>query len=232
MRVFGLLRAARPAMPWVAVALGVCALVALLIVAAAPFASAPVPQLGPPPQPFLPAEVDLSPSRDLQSAAARPSVAGEPTGTGGAAPADAGPTDARPTDARPTVAEPTASTPRPSPARTTPAPPGPVTGRYRVVDSFDDGFIGEVRVSNAAGGESDWVVRLRFPENVGELHASWVESAPEATLSRSGSSYVWSSGVPVSARGEALLRFHYARSGTGDVPSTCTVNGAACSGLG
>jgi hypothetical protein len=214
----------------VAVALGVCALVGLLLIAAAPFSSSPKPQLGPPPQPFLPAEppalVNLSPSSDLQSTPAGPSGAGAPTGTGGA-----GPADEEPANVRPTEAEPTASTPRPSPARTTPTPPGPVTGRYRVVDSFEDGFIGEVRVSNASDRENDWVVRLRFPANVGELKASWVESAPQATLSRSGSWYVWSSEVPLSAHGQALLRFHYARSGPGDVPAACTVNGAACSGL-
>jgi len=43
---------------------------------------------------------------------------------------------------------------------------------------------------------------------------------------------VWSSGVPVGAHGEALLRFHFARSGTGDKPTTCTANGVTCTGLG
>jgi hypothetical protein len=209
-------------MPWVPVALGVCALVALLIVAAVPFVSSPEPQLGPAPQPFLPAEppaqVDPSPSA-REPAPARPSSAGVP---------------AEPTQAGSAAGEPTVTTApprRPSPSRTTPAQPSPVTGRYRVLDSFDDGFVGEVRISNTSGRDSDWVVRLRFPANVGELITSWVESAPQATLSRAGDRYVWSSGAPVPAHGAVELRFHFARSGTGNLPSACTVNGEACSGL-
>lgn len=197
--------------------LGVGALVALLIVAAAPFSSKPEPQFGPPPQPFLPAE-SLDPPATEPAAQPRPG----PSATAGVSvDSTAGTTATATVTATPT-------TQRPTPTRTTQSPASPVTGRYRVIDSFGDGFIGEVLVGNDSDQDRDWVVRLRFPSNVGELVTSWVESAPQATLTRSGATYVWTSGVPVSAHGEALLRFHFARSGTGDRPTTCTVNGASC----
>ena len=213
-------------LPWIPTVLGVGALVALLIVAASPFSSKPEPQFGPPPQPFLPAE-PLDPP--VTEPAAQP-LPGLSATTGASEDPTAGTTTV-PASVTSTVTS-TPTTRQPTPTRTTQSPPSPVTGRYRVIDSFGDGFIGEVLVGNDTDQDHDWVVRLRFPGNVGELYTSWVESAPQATLTRSGATYVWSSGVPVSAHGEALLRFHFARSGTGDKPTTCTANGVTCTGLG
>jgi hypothetical protein len=105
-----------------------------------------------------------------------------------------------------------------------------VTGRYRVVSSFADGFIGEVLIVNTTDRDRNWTARLRFRDNVGELRTSWVESAPQATLTTAGAEFVWISGVPVPARSEVALRFHFSRTGSGDRPRTCTVNGAACTG--
>jgi hypothetical protein len=72
------------------------------------------------------------------------------------------------------------------------------------------------------------VVVLRFPDSVGPLYTSWVEGAPQATLTRSGQTYVWHSGVPVGGRSSVPLRFQFARHGGGMSPSLCTVNGIAC----
>jgi hypothetical protein len=55
-----------------------------------------------------------------------------------------------------------------------------------------------------------------------------VESAPQATPGRDGDAFVWASGVPVAARSRVALRFHFTRSGSGDRPRDCTVNGSTC----
>jgi hypothetical protein len=174
--------------------------------------------LPPPPPPFLPA-----PSQE----AALPAPSRE-----AALPAPSGPsaTPAAPPASRTAVPVRTGVRPAP-PSRARPAtvpPPVTVTGRYRVVDSFDDGFIGEVLVVNRTDRDRDWTVRLRFPGNVRDLRTSWVESAPQATAGTDGGTFVWASGVPVAAGSSVALRFHFSRSGSGDRPRTCTVNGSAC----
>ena len=208
--------ALRELLPWLPTLLGVCALIALLIIAATRFTSSPEVRAVPPAPPFLPV-----PAPTLTTSSASTSA----------------PPSARPgSQMRPATAT---TSPRParssSRATTVPAPapvPGPVSGRYRVVDSYDNAFIGEVLVANSSGRDSNWRVELRFPPAVGDLITSWVESAPQATLRRSGDSFIWSSGVPVPARGQVALRFHFSRSGSGNLPSACTVNGQGCSGLG
>ena len=206
--------ALRELLPWLPTLLGVCALIALLIIAATRFASSPEVRAVPPAPPFLPVPAQ--------------------TPTTSATPVSAPPSSRPGPRMRPATAT---TSPRParssSRATTAPAPaPGPVSGRYRVVDSYDNAFIGEVLVANSSGRDSNWRVELRFPPAVGDLITSWVESAPQATLRRSGDSFIWSSGVPVPARGQVALRFHFSRSGSGNLPSACTVNGQGCSGLG
>lgn len=115
------------------------------------------------------------------------------------------------------------SPPAPQPPRAT------VTGRYQVLDSFGDSFIGEVLVSNSASSPQNWTVRLRFPSNVGNLRTFWIEGAPQGSMRRSGDEYIFTSGVPVDGGRSVPLRFHYDRVGSGDKPSSCSVNGAACS---
>lgn len=204
----------RELLPWAPTALGVCALIVLLIIAGTRFAAAPEARAVPPAPTFLPVPVPVPPPGP-PPAAASPSVSARPDRqvTASAAP-------------RPSRTSARSATTGPAPA------PGPVGGRYRVIDSFADGFIGEVLVTNPAGRDLDWRVELRFPAAVGDLITSWVESAPQATLRRSGDSYLWSSGVPVPARGQVALRFHFARSGSGNRPAGCAVNGRACTGLG
>jgi hypothetical protein len=204
-------RVRRPG-PWVAAALVASVLVAALL-ALVPGDRKPA-TLPPPPPPFLPpapSAVAVLPATSAPAAVSPVPRSQTPTPK---------PTTVRP--AAPSRPRPTTSRPRPEPA---------VTGRYRVVQSFDDGFIGEVFVANPTGRDRDWTVRLRFAGNVGNLRASWVESAPQATLATDGSTYVWTSGVPVPAGSGVALRFHFARSGSGDRPRTCTVDGTACTGV-
>jgi hypothetical protein len=152
----------------------------------------------------------------------------------------AGPAEPEP----PSVGAATPETPVPSPSasaaprprRTTPAPPPPttpppppaLTGRFIVVDTFSDSFIGEVRVTNTSRTARGWTVRLRFPASVGDLRNFWVEGAPQPKLQRSGDLLTFTSGAPVAAGKAAQLRFQLDRDGSGIRPSTCSVNGTAC----
>jgi hypothetical protein len=155
----------------------------------------------------------------------------------------------------PTSASPTPSTPTPStrgvaatqnepertsaPATTTPASrpatPPTVTGRWRVMDVYQDNFIAEVLVTNTSSQPRDWTVRLTMSQGVGQLRTFWVEGAPQATLGRSGSAYVFTSGVPVPAGASVPLRVQFQRWGMGmtpvPAPSACDVNGATCAGI-
>lgn len=197
--------------PEVATGLGLGLVAAMLMITLGPDRRQAEP-LPPPPGPFLPPVSAAAP------ALSDPPSDRDPAMTGAAA----APTSTRP--APPSQFRPATRPP------TTPPPAPDVTGRYRVVDSFDDGFIGEVLVTNTGGRDRDWKVRLRFAGNVTALRTSWVESAPQATLTVSGGTFTWTSGVGVRAGSDVALRFHFSRSGSGDRPRSCTVNGTACTG--
>lgn len=128
----------------------------------------------------------------------------------------------------------TAETPRPSPSppppktSQAPPPPPPLVGRFVVVDTFKDSFIGEVRVTNTSKTARGWTVRLRFGASVGGLRTFWVEQAPRPTLERSGDLLTFTSGAPVAAGKAAQLRFQLDRDGSGVNPSACSVNGSPC----
>lgn len=138
------------------------------------------------------------------------------------------------TPARRTPPAPVTRPPRSQPAAPTsqPAAPPPersdVTGRYRVMSSYHDSFLGEVLVINRGRTDRQWTVELRFPENVGRLRTAWVESAPQATLRRSADRYIFTSTAPVAAGSSVPLRFHFDRSGRGETPSECRANGTRC----
>jgi hypothetical protein len=201
--------AVRELLPWVPTLLAICALIALLIVTATRFSSSPEAAPPPPAPTFLPVPpLGLTPGTEAPVPILTTTTPNPPS-----------PARSRPRTI-PATDPPETDPPRP--------PPSDVTGRYRVVDSFPDGFIGEVLVRNTSGRDRDWRVELRFPDDGGDLVTSWVESAPQATLSRAGDRFVWSSGVPVAARGSVALRFQF--SGTRDRPASCTVNRTACTG--
>jgi hypothetical protein len=112
------------------------------------------------------------------------------------------------------------------PAR--PAPRSDVTGRYRLMNSYVDSFIGEVLLTNAAAAPRTWTVTLRFPATVGGLRTAWVESAPQATLRRSGPTLTFTGTAPLAARSSVPLRFHFDRTGPDVRPAFCAVDGAPC----
>lgn len=208
---------------WFLMTLGVIALVgiaAITVVRLLP-GDADADALPPPPPPFtLPGgttgpqvPVSLLPTTVLPNSDV-------PTTTGPAAP------ESIPAESRgwQTVPPPAATTT----AAPTAAPASKVTGRYQVLQSFGDSFIGEVLLTNATGAAQDWRATLTFPANVGDLRTSWLESLPQARLSQSGRTFTWTSSVPLAARSTAQLRFNFERTGSGDTPKSCAVNGAPC----
>lgn len=143
-----------------------------------------------------------------------------------------------PTPPRRTTPPPTTKPAPTTVAAATPSPSGSslpvqqsgITGRYRVIASFDTSFQGEVLVANTGRMARHWTVELRFPENVGPLWNHWVESAPQATVRQSGNRYVFTSTAPLAPGASVRLRFQLARSGKGNLPIECRASGAPCTG--
>lgn len=227
--------------PWLVVGCGVGVMIFLFVAVLAGLpGTRPGPVAGPagfsPAWPFGPDAERPTPAGDEVSPTWSPSAAasippGGEAATGGPATTAGGPA-ATATGRTPPAARPAPTTA--SPTRTRPADPPPrpeVTGRYRVMASFHDSFQGEVLVTNNGPAARQWSVELRFPGNVGRLQTSWVESAPQATLRRSGDRYIFTSTVPLAAGSSVPLRFQFDRSGRGDLPSDCRVNGTRCAGF-
>ncbi|WP_431913508.1 cellulose binding domain-containing protein [Micromonospora carbonacea] len=231
--------------PWIVVSVGVVVMVVLLFVALgtyrsrgpvgeafpAPEWTMPLPTLPPtvsrsvtePPAPVMPG---LSPRSTLSPSGAQPAghaVATTPVGGGGVAPLPAEP--AAP-PAAPPAPEPEPPAPPPTPARP-PASPS-VSGAYRVMNSYDGAFIGEVLVRNGSRSAQDWTVRMTFPG--AHLVTAWIEGAPQGRISRSGDTWTFTSGVDLGAGASVPLRFHFDQT-RATRPTTCTVDGAGCSGL-
>jgi Cellulose binding domain len=165
-----------------------------------------------------------------------PAPAGTPPFLAGPSVPDAPTTIAATPEA--TLNSPRRPSPSPSLSRSRPAgtperrPPAPdLTGRYRTVQTFDGGFIGEVLVTNSSGAGRTWTVRLRFPPTIGPMRTFWVESAPQATLKQDGEVFAFTGSVPVGPRGSVALRFQFDRRTAATTPLTCSVNGTACASL-
>ncbi|MDG4831880.1 cellulose binding domain-containing protein [Solwaraspora sp. WMMD1047] len=203
---------------------GVGAMIFLLVVAVGwvPLSASPTaaPPAQPAPQwPFAPGSTDAFPS-------APPLAPGAPapSPTGSASPPVEGSSGGAATDLPATHPTATATRTKPAP----PAAPPTVTGHYQLMASYDDSFIGEVVLRNVSGVDRQWTVELRFPAGVGELRTFWVESAPQATLRRSGGLFIFTSTVALPAGSSVPLRFHIDRTGAANAPSDCRVNGTAC----
>jgi hypothetical protein len=198
-------------LPWLPTVAGVVILVGLLVFAL----------------------VSLRPDREERALPPAP-VATPPFLAGPSVPDASTPTTAAAT-AGATLASPRRPSPSPPPPATrvvppprTAPPPAELTGRYRTVQTFDGGFIGEVLVTNSSAAGRTWTVRLRFPPTIGPIRTFWVESAPQATLKQDGEVFTFTGGAPVGARGSVALRFQFDRRTAATTPLTCSVNGTAC----
>ncbi|MET7962883.1 cellulose binding domain-containing protein [Micromonospora zamorensis] len=204
--------------PWIVVGAGVVVMVVLLFVALGTYRE---------PDP-APDGASAPPALPLPSAEVAPSEPAPASSPAGALPG---------LSARASGLPPSAATPSPSVAPSVGSTGGPtatrspsraaVTGRYRVVQSFDGGFIGEVSMVNASARSRGWTVRLEF--SGGRFVTAWVEGVPQGTVRQSDDGFTYVSGVDVRPGGSVSLRFHMER--TSSTPRLCTVDGVRCGGL-
>ncbi|NYF60187.1 cellulose binding domain-containing protein [Micromonospora purpureochromogenes] len=210
--------------PWVVVATGVVVMVVLLVVALTASRSRE-PGTGARPD-DLPATValpDLPSGSPSQAAVALPAPM-----VPGLSPRRSDPPPV-PTPGGPSTSSAGGAGAQPGSVPPAP-PPSPVTGRYRVVETFDGGFIGEVLLANAAARPRPWAVRL-VPPAGSRLVTSWVEGAPQGSARMSDGVFTYTSGVDLEGGASVPLRFHIEHNGGDTRPSGCTVDGTACAGL-
>ncbi|WCN79788.1 cellulose binding domain-containing protein [Micromonospora sp. LH3U1] len=205
--------------PWIVVGAGVVVMVVLLFVALGAYRGrSPAPGGASLPPALPPPSVVAAPSAPgPASAPVRPGLSGRasglpPSATAGSVSPPAGRTGA------PTVTRSPSRAPQGQPA---------VSGRYRVVQTFDGGFIGEVSMVNSSAQSRGWTVRLEF--SGGRLVTTWVEGVPQGTLRQTDGGFTYVSGVDVRPGGSVSLRFHLER--TSGTPRECTVDGVRCSGF-
>ncbi|MFD2766015.1 cellulose binding domain-containing protein [Micromonospora eburnea] len=211
--------------PWIVVSIGVIVMVVLLVVALGSARARRTYTDGAPPEPAM-----SLPELPVAATSAPPSSGTTPV-----------PPVPLPES---TVVLPTRSTPSRSAGATTgsrpasssapppavlvaPSAPSPVTGRYREVEAFHGGFIGEVLLVNRGDRPSGWTVTLNFER--GRVTSSWVESAEQGTASFADGVFTYRSGVDLAPGASVALRFHVERSGNSG-PTSCLVGATECAG--
>ncbi|WP_030488279.1 cellulose binding domain-containing protein [Micromonospora chokoriensis] len=211
--------------PWIVVGAGVVVMVVLLIVALGAYRGrSPAPDGAQPPALPVPSAVAAPsvPTSVPSPVPVLPGLSGRASGL---------PPTATAVPRSPSVGPTVAATGRPtatrSPSRAAQGTP-PMIGAYRVVQSFDGGFIGEVLMVNTSDESHGWTVRLEFSS--GRLVTAWVEGVPQGTLRQTDNGFTYVSGVEVPPDGTASLRFHMERAPT--LPRECTVDGGRCVGPG
>lgn len=120
----------------------------------------------------------------------------------------------------------TAVTPTPTPARTTKPPKPAVTlaGHYTTGESWDQGFIGSVAVTNKAGAARNWTVKLTFAAGAGvRVGNTW-----NAQVTRQNNTYVFTGG-PLAPGSSITMGFEASKQVKPRVQAaTCTVNDGSC----
>lgn len=211
--------------PWIMVGAGVVVMVVLLFVALGAYR-------GPSP---APGAASVPPALPLPSAVAAPSAPARVSSPAPVVPGLSGRASGLPPSAglgsrSPSAGPSVGSTPGPtatrSPSRAPQGQPA-VSGRYRVVQSFDGGFIGEVLMVNASAESRGWTVVFEF--SGGRLVTTWVEGVPQGTVRQTDGGFTYVSGVDVRPGGSVSLRFHLERASS--IPRECTVDGVRCSGF-
>jgi hypothetical protein len=129
------------------------------------------------------------------------------------------------------------ATDQPAPAGglspTVPAPPllaGALSAVYTVKDSWPGGFIAQVTVNNRSASDRAWQVVIQYPDSVNGYVTGWSNApAPPSTAATSNSATI-TGAVPLPAGQSVSVSVQFGRPGSGDPdpPSTCTVNGDAC----
>ncbi|SCF07142.1 Cellulose binding domain-containing protein [Micromonospora purpureochromogenes] len=199
-------------MPWIVVLLGVGLLAVLLVFALLSFRG---PEQPPAPEPAPPMYLPRMPS--VTSSVTPP----------GDAPLVA--VDATPSGTASGTPSPRASTHRPTATPTTRAPAaasGRVSADYQATSSDRDSFSARLTVRNTTGGAREWRVELLFTGNVKSIRAS---SDSGLSVRTKGTGWFVLTGTrPLPAGESAVVSMTFGRTGTGDQPGQCTVNGADC----
>ncbi|MET8045835.1 cellulose binding domain-containing protein [Micromonospora sp. NPDC005215] len=208
--------------PWIVVGAGVLVMVVLLVMALGAYRGrSPAPDGAPvPPVLTLPTGVGAPsvPGPASSPPPVRPGLSGRASGLPPSATAGSRSPSVGASGGGPVVTRSPSRAPQGQPA---------MSGRYRVVQSFDGGFIGEVSMVNRSAESRGWTVRLEF--SGGRLVTAWVEGVPQGTLRQSGDGFTYVSGVDVRPGGSVSLRFHLER--TSSTPRVCTVDGVRCGGF-
>ncbi|MEV4482443.1 cellulose binding domain-containing protein [Micromonospora coxensis] len=199
--------------PWIVVLLGVGLLAVLLLFTMLSFRGAepqaapePAPPMYLPRLPATPAAVASTDTPLVAAGASRsPSVTATPSPSV--------------TSPRPTAS--------PSSSRTAgTGGSGRVTAAYRATSSDRDSFAATLTVRNGSGSAQEWEVELLFTGNVKSIRAS---SSTGLSVRTRGSGWFVLRGTRALPAGEsAVVSMTFSRSGSGDRPGQCTVNGAAC----
>ncbi|MET8837820.1 cellulose binding domain-containing protein [Micromonospora sp. NPDC004540] len=198
--------------PWIVVLLGVGLLVGLLVVVLLSLRGEeqrPLPAPAPPMYlPTLGVYPTATPTAGGATVAATGSATPSPSAT-----------------ASPSAGASRSATPRPS-TSTRAVTQGAVSARYDATASDRDGFEARLTVVNGSGRGQDWEVELLFTGNVKTIEAS---SSSGVSVSTQGSGvFVLRGTGPLPAGQSATVRLAFGRTGTGDRPGQCTVNGADC----
>ncbi|QGN47876.1 cellulose-binding protein [Micromonospora sp. WMMC415] len=200
--------------PWILVAAGVVVMIVLLVIALGAYRSRSGADTAPaPPAPPL-----------LLPEAPPPSSSAAPSPTGAVQPGLSPRTSVQPTTGVARPPHPTPGVTSRAAHPTSPPPPAGTTGRYRVVNSFDGGFIGEILVRNGSAERRGWTVRLTYAG--GRFVTAWVEGTEQGKATPTEGGFTYRSGVDVAPGGSATLRFHMER--TESRPTGCTVDGVPC----
>lgn len=202
--------------PWIVVFLGVGLLAGLLVIALVSLRGeeTPVVPAAVDPPIYLPTLGAGGPSATPSRTPARP--AADPTESPTASPtASASPEDGATRSATPGPA-----------ASAAPRDVGTVTARYEPTASGRNWFEARLTVTNGSGRSQGWTVELYFTGNVKSIQAT---SASGVSASTQGSGvFVLRSAGPLAAGRSDTVQLRFSRSGTGDRPGQCTVNGTDC----
>ncbi|TCB98282.1 hypothetical protein E0H26_07740 [Micromonospora zingiberis] len=225
----------RPAMPkviasapWVVVLVGIAVLAVLLVVATLSFRKPEQPAAWTPgPSMVLPT---------LDGTDAPPTPTPIPTPTPAVAPTASAATPTA-SSAQPVLPSRTASAAGRAEADRSPdnpAPPEPsatadtglLSADYRVKTSDPGSFQAQLVVRNGTGLPVGWVVELRFTGDVTAVRAS---SGPGVSVSIKGAGWYLLSGAGLlDAGGQQTVQLRISRTGDGEYPAQCTINGSPC----
>jgi hypothetical protein len=114
------------------------------------------------------------------------------------------------------------------------AGPLPLSAYYFTTGTTEDGFAGQVVISNPAESGQSWQVVLRFPPGVATLRRYWVDGPGEVAAVRTGQVVTFAGTAQVPAAGSVTLGFEFGRRNDRRVdvePVSCTVNGVPCAGV-